>query len=90
MTDLAGEYDVPRPERSTNWHRRQGEKDWKRDELRRVRARHYKRRFLRMFAGDLALIEDRAEREEAALAIYADLDVLATACAINREGAARG
>ncbi len=87
LIDLAGEYDVERPKRPPRWHARQGEKDWKRDELRRVRARHYRRRFLRMFAEDLALIQDPAEREQAALAIYADLDTLATACAINREGA---
>ncbi len=87
LTDLAGEYDVPRPERSTKWHRRQGEKDWKRDELRRVRAGHYQRRFLRLFAEDLALIVDPSERKEAALAIYADLHTLAMACAINREDA---
>ncbi len=85
LTDLAGEYGVEAP-RSPRWHARQGEKDWKRNELRRVRARHYRRRFLKMFAEDLALIEDRAEREQAALAIYADLDTLAMACAINREG----
>ncbi len=89
LTDLAGEYGVEAP-RPPRWHARQGEKSWKADELRRVRANHYRRRFLRMFAGDLALIEDRAEREEAARAIYHDLETLATACAINREGARRG
>ncbi len=86
LTDLVGEYDVKRPERSTKWHRRQGERSWKLDELRHVRANHYQRRLLRMFAEDLALIEDRAEREQAALDIYADLHTLAKACAINREG----
>lgn len=87
LTDLAGEYDVKRPERSTKWHQRQGEKDWKRDEIRRVRAGIYQRRFLRMFAEDLASIPDPRERREEAQAVYANLYPLAMACAINREGA---
>lgn len=90
MVSLAEQFGVELPRRPERWFARQGEKDWKRDELRNVRARHYQRRFLRMFSEDLALIEDRAEREEAARAIYADLHHLATACAINREGAKHG
>ncbi|MDP9485014.1 MAG: CHC2 zinc finger domain-containing protein [Actinomycetota bacterium] len=86
LIDLAGLYGVEAPPRSEGWHAWQSEKNRRRDGLREIRTRLYRRRLLRMYADDLERIEDPAEREEEARAIYADLYNLARTCAEWRAG----
>jgi DNA primase len=81
LIDLAGLYGVEPPPRPNRWHSWQSEKARRHDALREVRTRLYLRRFLRMYAADLARIEDPEEREEEARAIYADLHHFARSCA---------
>nr|MDP9485284.1 hypothetical protein [Actinomycetota bacterium] len=81
LTELAGLYGVEAPPRSEGWHSWQSEKARRHDALREVRTRAYQRRLLRMYAADLERIEDPAEREEEARAVYADLYYLARSCA---------
>jgi DNA primase len=81
LIDLAGLYGVEAPPRSEGWHSWQSEKARRHDALREVDTRLYQRRFLRMYANHLARIEDPAEREEEARAIYSDLHHLARSCA---------
>ncbi|MDP9476474.1 MAG: CHC2 zinc finger domain-containing protein [Actinomycetota bacterium] len=81
LIDLAGLYGVEAPPRSEGWHRWSVEKGRRHDALREVRTRLYQRRLLRMYAEDLARIEDPKEREEEARAIYADLHHFARSCA---------
>ncbi len=81
LTELAGLYGVEAPPRSEGWHSWQSEKARRHDALREVRTRLYQRRMLRMYADDLARIQDPAEREEEAREIYADLYNLARTCA---------
>ncbi len=81
LIDLAGQYGVQTPPRPERWHGWQAEKGRRRDALREVRTRLYQRRFLRMYADDLARIEDPEEREAEARAIYADLRSFARSCA---------
>ncbi len=86
LIDLAGLYGVEAPPRSEGWRRWSVEKGRRHDGMREIRTRHYQRRFLRMYADDLARIEDPKEREEEARAIYADLYPLARTCAEWRAG----
>ncbi|MDP9479907.1 MAG: CHC2 zinc finger domain-containing protein [Actinomycetota bacterium] len=86
LIDLAGLYGVEAPPRSEGWRRWSVEKGRRHDALREIRTRLYQRRFMRLYADDLARIEDPAEREEEARAIYADLYNLARTCAEWRAG----
>lgn len=86
LTDLAGEYGVEPPPRSERWHSWQAEKGRRHDELREIRTRLYQRRMLRMFAGDLARIEDPDERKQEARQVYEDLYYFARTCAEWRAG----
>ncbi|MDP9486863.1 MAG: CHC2 zinc finger domain-containing protein [Actinomycetota bacterium] len=86
LIDLAGLYGVEAPPRSEGWRRWSVEKGRRYDALREVRTKLYQRRLLRFFAAELAAIEDPAEREEEARAIYADLYNLARTCAEGRTG----
>ncbi len=81
LIDLAGEYGVEPPEQSPRWKEWQAEKGRRHDKLREIRAELYQRRFLRMYADDLARIEDPAEREREARQLYANLYHLARTCA---------
>ncbi len=81
LIDLSGLYGVEAPPRSEGWRQWQSEKGRRHDALREVRTRLYQRRLLRMYADDLARIEDPKEREEEARAIYADLYHFARSCA---------
>ncbi len=81
LIDLAGLYGVEAPPRSEGWRRWSVEKGRRHDGLREIRTRLYQRRFMRLYADDLARIQDPAEREEEARAIYADLYNLARTCA---------
>ncbi|PLS83348.1 MAG: hypothetical protein CYG60_22095 [Actinobacteria bacterium] len=83
---LAERYGVELPTRPKRWHEWQSEKSRRHDAIRDVRARLYQRRLFRMFAADLERIEDPAEREEEARTTYADLHVLAYACAEWKAG----
>ncbi|MDP9477300.1 MAG: CHC2 zinc finger domain-containing protein [Actinomycetota bacterium] len=84
MRALAERYGVELPRRSERWHAWSVEKGRRRDALREVRARLYQKRLFRMFREDLERIEDPAEREEEARALYADLYHLARSCAERR------
>ncbi len=84
LIDLSGLYGVEPPPRPKRWHSWQSEKGRRHDALREVRTQLYQRRLLRMYAEDLARIEDPAELEEEARAIYADLYHLARSCAAWR------
>lgn len=84
LMDLAGEYDVERPERSPRWHARQGEKDRRHKELVRWREQRYQRRLYRLFAASsVAAIEDDNEREAEARKTWEELGGLARAWAIR-------
>lgn len=87
---LAERFSVELPRRPRKWHEWSMEKGRRHDALRAVRTKLYQRRFLRMFAEDLELIEDPAEREDEARKVYENLYGLARDCAVAREGAARG
>ncbi len=86
LIDLAGLYGVEPPPRPERWHAWQSEKNRRRDGLLEIRARLYRRRLLRLFADDLARIEDPAEREAEARQIFADLRNLAYSCAEWKAG----
>lgn len=90
MVALSVRYGVELPRRPQRWHEWSMEKDRRYDEIRAVRTRLYQRRLLRMFAADLALIEEPKDREEEARKLYEDLYGLARGCAIAREGTPRG
>ncbi len=86
LIDLAGEYGVEAPPRPERWHEWQAEKGRRHDGLREIRTRLYQRRMLRMFAADLARIEDPDYREEEARRLYDDLYYFARTCAEWRAG----
>ncbi|MDP9486710.1 MAG: CHC2 zinc finger domain-containing protein [Actinomycetota bacterium] len=81
LMDLAGEYGVEAPPRSDRWHAWQAEKGRRHDGLREIRTRLYQRRLLRMYADDLARIEDPDDREQEARRLYDDLYYFARTCA---------
>ncbi len=86
LIDLAGLYGVEPPPRPERWHAWQSEKNRRHDALREIRTQLYRRRFMRLYADDLARIEDPAEREAEARQIFADLRNLAYSCAEWKAG----
>jgi DNA primase len=85
LVGLAQRFGLELPGRPERWHRWNREKAKRRDALTKIRAEHYRRRFFRLYRNDLARIEDPAEREEEARAIWRGLANLAYACALAAE-----
>ena len=87
---LAERFNVELPKRPERWHEWNNEKDRRRNELQRWRARRYQRRFYRLYAADaIAAIEDDQERAEEMNRSWEEIGALARAWAARSMGCAR-
>jgi len=84
---LAAEHRVDLPRRPDRWHSWNGEKHRRRNMVRDAVASVYQRRLFRIYAPILDGIEDEAERQEEAAALWKDLRRAAVAAAEYRVAA---